>query len=109
MIDFLPPVSILLTEVRVKLFPHFALSGPLVPEFQRFPRPRVDLQALVLVVTTTFQVKTHRVSGARGGHSGIVIEERAATWGMVVLIVLLVVDVVSWESPSQTVRGLTLE
>lgn len=80
MIDFLPPVSILLTEVRVKLLPHLALSGPLVPEFQRFPRPRVDLQTLVLVVTPAFQVESHRMGGARGGHSGIVVEEGAATW-----------------------------
>ena len=49
------------------------------------------------------------MGGARGGHCRIVIEEGAATWGMVVLIVLLVVDVVSWQSPSQAVRGLTLE
>jgi len=63
MVDFLPPVPILLAEVRVKLLPHFALSGPLVPEFQRFPHSRADLQTLVLVVTpaTAFKVEAHCV------------------------------------------------
>jgi hypothetical protein len=49
--------------VRVKLLPHLALSGPLVPEFQRFPHSRADLQTLVLVVTpaTAFKVEAHCV------------------------------------------------
>jgi len=33
MIDLLPSVSVLLAEVRLKLFPHLALSGALVANF----------------------------------------------------------------------------
>ena len=98
MIDFLASISVLLTEVRVELLPHFTLSGPFISHLHRFACSRVYLQTLVLIgvhrsnTTSTPQVEAHGMSWARRCGWFVIVEE-GTTWRRVVLLILFVIDV----------------